>query len=341
MSETTTEIAEPEVAATEAAPAPSIRDTLASVLAKYPDRGSDGRFEPRFPREGGAADEAAPVETTTDQPEAKAEAEPAAPVIEPPASWSADQKAKWSSLPPDVQQYVAQRESEAHKAISEKGSRAAMFDAVEAAIGEHKTALVSEYGSVDRAVNTLVNVAMRAGQDPEGFVRWFAQQHRIDLARIAGQPGEPAQADPLNHLSAKVDTLASRIEQQQRESALMQQIREFSSEKGADGKPLRPYFEDVRETMAGLMQSGLAANLDEAYQKAVRVNDAVIAKVRAEQEAAKRAEAERAAKAAETARQAKAVNIRSSSQVNGSPARKMTPRETMEAVARRAFAGVS
>lgn len=316
-------------------PTGSMRDTMASVLAKYPDRDNSGRFESRA-IDTPADDAPAPAEPEIpDQPETIT-AEPAAPAIEPPSSWSAEQRAKWATLPPDVQEYVAQRESEAHKAISEKGQRAAMYDAVEQAIGEHKTALIAEYGSVDRAVNTLVNVAMQAGRRPAEFIQWFAQQHRVDLSQLAAPAGQmAAPADPhLNHLSHTVTTLQQQVQQQQ-EAALAAQITAFAEAKDAAGKPLRPYFEDVRGDMARLMQAGIATSLDDAYAKATRANDAVWAKIEAQKEAARQAEAQaRAAKAAEEAKRAKAVNIRPMGAVAGSPVRGQTMRATMEAVAR-------
>lgn len=320
-------------------PAPgSMRDTLASVLAKYPDRDEAGRFESR--KIDPVADDApAPAATDIpDQPEAPAE-EPAQPAIDPPASWSAEQRAKWAALPPDVQAYVAQREGEAHKAISEKGQRAAAYDAVEAAIGEHKTALISEYGSVDRAVNTLVNVAMQAGQRPEEFIRWFAGQHRIDLSQLAGAASQGGvAADPqIYSLSQTVETLKSHVEQQ-KEAALAAQISAFAEAKDASGKPLRPYFVDVRGDMAQIMHAGLATSLEDAYDKATRLNGGVVAKIEAAKEATRQAEAQaKAAKAAEEAKRARAVNIRPVGTVAGSPVRAQSMRETMEAVARQAF----
>jgi len=94
---------------------PSIRDTLESVLAKAEERGDDGRFKAKD-----TAQDTAPE--TPDQPETQKAAEPQPEAIEPPSSWSAEVKAKWATLPPDVQRYVLDRESQTHKAITEKGS---------------------------------------------------------------------------------------------------------------------------------------------------------------------------------------------------------------------------
>ena len=304
---------------------PSIRDTLESVLAKAEERGDDGRFKARD-----TAPEPAPE--TPDQPETAKAAEPQAEAIEPPSSWSAEVKAKWATLPPDVQRYVLDRESQTHKAITEKGQRASLYDAIEQAIGENKTALVAEYGDIPRAVQMLVNVSTQAGRDPLRFIEWFAGQRGIDLrAHFAGQAGQPAApVDPMqNALMSEVTQLKQQIE-------LQSTISQFEQAKDASGKPLRPHFADVRLDMGRLIASGAAQGLEDAYTKAVRINDAVWAKVQAAEEAerAAKAKADAAAKAAD-AKKAASINMRSRGAVSGSPVRPQDTRSTLEATYRK------
>jgi hypothetical protein len=322
---------------TPAASEGSMRDTMAGILAKYPGRGDDGQFESQ------RVEPDAPATETTDQPEATAAPEPATPVIEAPASWSAEKKAIWAAVPPEARDYILQREAEAHKAISEKGARAKLADDFEAAIGVHKTALVSEYGSLDRAVNTLVNVAMQAGADPAAFIRWFSQQHRLDLAQIAGVQAQPGQQQPQNTaVDQRIATLEQHIEQQMM-AGMTSTIRAFAEAKDASGKPMRPHFEAVREEMGRLMQAGLAGTLDQAYAKAIRTNDAVWATVQAEEAATNaakaKAEHERAAKAAADAKRASSVNVKPVGSASGSPVKGATMRDTMAAIARQHFSG--
>jgi len=303
---------------------PSIRDTLESVLAKAEERGDDGRFKARD-----TAPEPAPE--TPDQPETAKAAEPQAEAIEPPSSWSAEVKAKWATLPPDVQRYVLDRESQTHKAITEKGQRASLYDAIEQAIGENKTALVAEYGDIPRAVQMLVNVSTQAGRDPLRFIEWFAGQRGIDLrAHFAGQAGQPAApVDPMqNALMSEVTQLKQQIE-------LQSTISQFEQAKDASGKPLQPHFADVRLDMGRLIASGAAQGLEDAYTKAVRINDAVWAKVQAAEEAerAAKAKADAAAKAAD-AKKAASINMRSRGAVSGSPGKPQDIRSSLEAAYR-------
>lgn len=336
---------------TDTTPAPTMRDTMASVLAKYPVRGDDGKFETRFPDTADAAPaDGAPATKTPDQPEAQA-VETASPSIDPPASWSADVKAKWAALPPDVQTYIAQREGEAHKAITTAGERAKAYEALEAVIGPRRAALAAGYGNEAAALNELFGLSDFATQDPAGFVRWFAQQRGVDLSQIVGQPAaqpSPAADPSVAAIQQRLDGLTNHIVTQQ-ERQLLSEIDRFASAKGDDGQPLRPHFADVRADMGKLISAGLATTLDDAYAKAVRANDAVWSKVQAEQAAtqtkaaAEKAEREKAerAKAAASAKRAASVNVRTTGSVSGSPAGAQSMRATMEAVARRYAAGAA
>lgn len=326
------------------APAPSMRDTMAEVFRKHnPEREvGTGRYAARDGETAAdAAPEGAPAATEiTDQPEAPA-VETAPPSIDPPASWSADAKAKWAALPPDVREYIAQRESEAHKAITQTGERLKGFEALDAVIGPRREALKATWGNEGAAIQQLFQLSDFATSDPAGFVHWFAQQNRVDLSRLASATAA-APADPqVAALHQKVATLETTLTQQQMQ-AMENDIRNFAEAKSADGNPLRPHFNEVRVEMGRLMQAQLATTLDDAYAKAVRTNDAVWAKVQAE-EAASRAKAAAEAEAKRIAAQAKAaaeakksasVNVRAVGAVSGSPVTPQTMRQTMEAVFR-------
>ena len=334
------------------APAPSIRDTMAEVLAKYPTRGDDGKFESRFPDTDTATDaapsEAAPAATeTTDQPETKTVETAPAPSIDPPSSWSAEVRAKWAALPPDLQSYIAKREGEAHQAITQAGAKLKGYEALEPIIGPRRQALAATWGSEAAALQQLFHLSDMATNDPQGFLQWFAEQNRLDLSRLSTAPVAARNADPqVATLERELHAIKSTISQQQQQ-ALDADIRRFADATAPDGKPLRPHFNDVRAEMGRLINAGIAETLDDAYAKAIRTNDAVWAKVQAE-EAAKRAsaDAERAAKereqrakAAKEAARAASVNVRATGSVSGSPARPTDMRETMAAIARKHFAG--
>lgn len=330
------------------APETTPLDTMSEIAAKYyPARDGSGRFAAREePAADAAPDEAAPAATeTTDQPEQPAaETAPPAPSIEPPAAWSADAKAKWAAVPPDVQQIIAAREAEAHKAITQTGERLKGYEALEQVIGPRRDALRASWGNEGAAIQQLFQLSDFATRDPSGFVHWFAQQNNVDLSRLtsatAAAPADP-QVAALRH---ELSTVRSTIEQQQA-AQMESSITAFATAKDGAGNPLRPHFEAVRADMGKLMQAGIATTLEDAYARAIRINEAVWSQVQAD-EAAARAKAAQAeetkrreaqAKAAAEAKRAASVNVRAVGAVSGSPVTPATPRETMEAVARKYF----
>lgn len=97
-------------------------------------RGPDGKFvaretteseAPAEPVEAAEAEDAAPSDETEVSGEVEQEAEPEQPAIDPPASWTAEAKERFAKLPPDLQRYVAERESERDKGINSRLSEAA------------------------------------------------------------------------------------------------------------------------------------------------------------------------------------------------------------------------
>ena len=336
------------VAPEPAAPAASFEDTMRAVADKhFPARDDAGRVAAKELTGEAAAPAATPASQESDQPEPLAvETAPPASSIEPPVAWSADAKAKWAALPSDVQRYIAQREGEAHKAITQTGERLKVLDEVDEVLGPRRSHLAATYGSEKEGLSRLFTLSDFASRDPTGFVQWFAQANRIDLSRLTPAPvdaGTPA--DPqIAALSQEVHHLKSTISQQQT-TAAENSIRRFAEAKGENGERLYPHFDDVRADMGRIISAGIAETLEDAYAKATRTNDAVWRKVQAAEaeQRAKAAEAEQAkrkeaqAKAAADAKKAAAVNVRAVGAVSGSPGRAATFEDTMREVARRHY----
>lgn len=115
------------------------------------------------------------------------------------------------------------------------------------------------------------------------------------VAQQSGQldPMVPQLMQYIQQLEGKVNTVTSWRDQQEQQ-AINQEISKF-----ADAEKY-PHFEQVRGTMAQLLESGLAQDLEKAYAKAIRMDDGAWA---AEQER----QAQVAAAAAQAASQKNAV----------------------------------
>ena len=124
-----------------------------------------------------------------------------------------------------------------------------------------------------------------------------------DLPQQAVDPTIYALQNELNNVRGEVMGWKQQQEQQQNQ-ALLGEINNFSQK--------AEHFEEARPAMIQLLQSGMATDLDDAYEKAIRLSpelfDAVQSGQQAQADATKRAAANTAAKRARAA----AVSVKGS-----------------------------
>ncbi len=160
----------------------------------------------------------APVAEGTDPPqEAPGEpdaAEPAElPPIAPPRSWTKDAKERWSSLPRETQEYLAERETERDREVRRSQNEAAekvkgltaKEQAVEQARQQYETALpillqnlqsgmAGEFGDI----RTMADVQKLAQEDWPRYIKWDAQQKQVAAVHQELQASQARQADERN-----------------------------------------------------------------------------------------------------------------------------------------------
>lgn len=319
-------------AATEAAK-PSPEDELGAIWDKhYPPRDAGGKFKAvEAPPADAAVKEAPPADTTsTDQP-AKTAPEPASPAIDAPNSWSAEAKAKWASVPPEVREYIAKRETEAHQAITRMGEQIKTTEPVRAVFERHADTLKRIALPAHDAVDRLLAVESYLQQDPRGAIREIARAYGVEDVFGGVQPENVASQEItrlLQHI-AQLETRLTSREAQERDAAQAETARQI-----ADFSKTRPHFEAVRTIMAGLIQTGAAPDMAAAYDMAVQAHPETRAKIaeEAKREAEAKAKAEAEKKAAE-ARKHAAINPKGAP--GNSPAAPRTMRAGLEEVADR------
>lgn len=312
-----------------------LEDVLASQMAetfdkieareRMPEKGEDGKFVAKNPPDA-APDKATPAEQNTDQP-AKVEGETAKPSIPAPQSWSADKRAVWDALSPDAREYIAQREGEAHKAITQKGEELKRFEPFVRVLEPHRERIhrlgvdPTEYvGRLLHAESLLQNPQTRVQA-----IQSIARDYGIDLSQlVSGQPaGQQAQsaADPaLAAALQKITHLESWAAQKEEAERRAVQARAEAAEREAQARaaaflsdPKYPYAKDLESDISALIIAeralGRELSLEDAYKRATRANEGVWAKIEAEKAEKARKEAEEAAakKAAEVKRKAPTI----------------------------------
>jgi hypothetical protein len=252
-----------------------------------PLRNEKGQFVAQEEKE--APVEASPVEVDEEVEEAPAvEVKPA---LNRPTTWKKEYLPIWDKLTAGQQltneealklaEYTGvQRESEYKKGVSTYKTEADNARQLMSAVEPFMPELQKNNIHPATFINNLGRAHMVLAQgSPEQKIQMFhklAQDYGIQL----NQAGQFQQQDhytqqlmqQLQQVNQEVSTIKGRYEQeeQQRLVGEIERVRQNEEQ--------FPHFDEVRETMAQLLEQGLANDLETAYAKAVRLQDDVWAK---------------------------------------------------------------
>lgn len=238
---------------------------------------------------------------------------PEPPVWEkPPTSWKKDYHETWSKADPQLRQYVLQREEEMREGVRSSIERASFGEKMQKAIepymptiqglGIEPTVAVQSLMQADHILRTA------APDQKQAYFMQLAQQYGINLngVEFTGAPVDPVVYNLQNELNAvRGEVVGWKQQQEQAQAAALQaEINEFAQ--------TAEFFEDAKDDMIKLLQSGAASDLQDAYRKAIRLNDTLFEREQQSRQAQAEAEKRAAANAAAKAAKAAAVSVRSS-----------------------------
>lgn len=246
------------------------------------------------------------------------------PARNPWASWKREAQSVLSQLPADTQKLIQEREEQFHKGIEQYKSDAQYGRQLNRALSPHMEYLNQIGVSPDVAIDKLIQAEkMLRTSDPQTRVQAFmklAHDYGVDPNSLTNVPFDPYKYQLEQQLASQQAMLQQITQSRQvaEEAQLGQTIEQFAQ--------THEYFDEVRETMADLLDKGLASDLNDAYSKAVRLNDDVFS--RTTQNGGQVNQVQRANNAAKAAKAA-AVSVK------GAPKGGMRPTEansTEEAV---------
>ena len=272
---------------------PSMDDALAAIYRKAnPDREPDGKF-------------------AANPENAKAEIPPM------PSSWAKANEEVWQSLTPAARDLVLKREADGAKGVEQLKAQYEPYKGLEKTIEPHKALLSSMGLTPIQGIERLITFHQAMMSNPQRGILEIAQNYGVNLPAMFGPQAQAQRGTGnafLDGLVREVQSLKAEREADKQaqvkaiETDLNGQIETFSK------KPDREHFEVLKPAMAQLLISGLADGLDDAYDKAARLNPDVAALIDAK---AKEAEAEKVR--AETAKKAASLNVKSSAANTASP----------------------
>lgn len=264
----------------------------------------------------GDAQAATPTEPTAESTPAPEEA--------PPDAWTKGAKEQWAALPPEIRAEIRKREGDFAKGISQY-KQAADFGA---GIVKSLEPFAETFRRTGTNPGQIIPLAIQAYSvmafgNPEDKVQMFralAYDAGIDIAAL-GQEGSAAATNEvaqlkqrLKELEGGVTSVTSSIKQA-RLGELEKSINAFAAD-----ETKHPYFWDVAMDMKRILETGLADNLEAAYDLAVWQNPVTRTKEMERQLSERKArETREAQERAEKARKAQAANVKATERDGRAP----------------------
>jgi len=315
----------PEVA--EEPAAQTVRESIAAALAS--------REEPREPAPEPEPEPLAAEDDAPDaEPEASEEIEEAdeQPGVEAPAHWSAEFKDSFNSLPPEGREVFLKRYKDMEADYTRKTQEVADIRRRASALDEVMQPFRDEFARAGLddigAVRQLLGAHKFLRESPQQAIAWLAQNYGVSTNALgATEQADDDFADPqVKQLRDQVSQLQGYLQtqaQQQQQAAVADtqlQIDNFAKATRDDGSLAHPHFDAVRTTMGGLIQSGVAKDMDSAYEMAVYADPQLRGSL-IDQEAEKVTAAKKQQENVRKAKRAQQANVRGS----GAPAKEALP----------------
>lgn len=243
----------------------------AAPTATERTRDESGRFAPK--QDVATGEMASPAKAAAPPLSGVSTSQPVAPERVPPSSWKKEYWDAYKTLDPKVADYIKQREDQFIHGVTTYKQEAEAAREIRETLApfeqDFRTAGVSPAQGIQRLAEAHRSIR---NAPPEGRIAIFqklAQEYGVPLQSI-----QTGQVDPLmQYLSPLQQEIAqlraeqnSFVEQQrnQEQTAMQTEIENFAA--------THEHFEAVRADMSGLLQHGMAPNLQSAYDKAVGMN---------------------------------------------------------------------
>ena len=309
-------------------------------------RDEKGRFAAKKVDSPVATQPVAPTSTATPPP---AQATQSATEFRAPTSWKVGARERWAQLPPEVQSEVTRREREISTTLDQTAEARRFYGQFREAVGPFEGVLRAEGLEPLRAVQSLVQTyaGLRTAPIPHRaqllaqLIKSSGVPYDVLDSTLAGEAPPPGQAQTFQ--DPRVDQLMAQLNQaaQQRQQVMQQRSASEVSKFGES----REFFEDVRETMADLLEvaakRGVELTLEDAYNAAIAspLHRDIAAAVKAREAASARGNAQASTARAKVA----ASSVRSQpagAGPNGAPQRPLMPHEERRADLEAALAAV-
>ena len=215
--------------------------------------------------------------------------------ISAPKTWPEEQRESFEPLPEDQQQFLLKREKERDAAFTRKTTELAeqrkQVQPISDVLAPYEQRIRSAGLSNAEFVHRQIALGEAMTNDPVGTLVEAARQYQVSdqVAHRLGSSVSGVAQPEANNPQQMVDPHVQQLQQQvhshaqviaemeqnrYRESVgqLVDSVERFIQEKNQDGSLKYPYYEELKHSMAELIQGKIASNLVDAYSKAELLN---------------------------------------------------------------------
>lgn len=207
-----------------------------------------------------------------------------------PKTWRKEAASEWAKLPPSVQAEIHKREEDMYRGLENYKQDAGIGTNFKETVTPHlehlQQAGVNVYDEIDSLLGYAKTMRFGTPEEKMDVLAGIASEYGIDLLDLAEHSPTAHFVDPaIKALQKQVEELKSG-RQQDESSRLQAQRSELQAKIDAfRADPKHEHFEIVEKEMAGLLQAGIATDMEDAYAKAVKLNPITAAKELARQTA--------------------------------------------------------
>lgn len=192
-------------------------------------------------------------------------------IVSAPKSYKQEFKDSFKTLSPEWQKYLATREKEYEQGLSRARNAYGWVDKIADAKKDFITA--QGFKNFEDYVSTLIGVADSLEKDPKMVISKLQSAYGISSAA-----NDNTLQKQLSNQNAQISELQKSLEAFLDERA-QNEYQAFLNAKDDKGKLKHIYFDDLKDQMQLLLETGLARNFEDAYNQAVWRVDHVREKV--------------------------------------------------------------
>jgi hypothetical protein len=255
-----------------------------------------------------------------------------------PRSLSPEAKAQFKDWPALARNEFLRREADTARGVEKLQQELRRYEPLEAILAPHREKWQLHGTDEVRAVQTLLAAQNFLERDPVQALQYLAKSYGVQLGQADPNATPSPQADPqIRALTQQVQTLSQRLQAQDHASHSQRLTETLSAIEQFAQDPKHVYFDNVRDDMSRLLESGAATSLPDAYQKATWSNETIRNLMLAEQQRGTQADEEaRRQQHAQQAREA-GVSITGSLGPGASHVSPVDPNSSIDDDVRRAF----